>query len=127
MIADLLAQIADLKAVVERLQHAHDEMVATREALRQENQRLRREMTLANLIEDLESSIEDIVGDEGPVVPPPAQQLYEQLPASFLFPAFFRMAEQEGLEMAQARRYLVRYLADGLLVQSGAYLKKVEG
>jgi hypothetical protein len=28
--------------------------------------------------------------------------------------------------MAQARRYLVRYLADGLLVQSGAYLKKVE-
>jgi hypothetical protein len=126
VIADLQAQIVELQAVVERLQTSRNELEDSQEMLRSENLRLRREMTLANLVEDLEASIEDVVEEDGSVtVPSPAQRLYEQLPPSFPFPLFFRMVEQEGLDMAQARRYLVRYLADGLLVQSGAYLKKI--
>lgn len=127
VIDDLHSQIAELKTAVERLQTSQKELEASRKALQAENQRLRREMTLANLVDDLEDSIEEVMEEDGSVtVPPPAQRLYERLPASFPFPAFFREVERQGFEMAQARRYLVRYLADGLLVQSGAYLKKVE-
>jgi len=126
-IEDLHSQIAELKTVVERLQASQEELEADREELQAENQRLRREMTLSNLVDDLASSIEEAIEEDGSVtVPPPAQRLYDQLPASFPFPAFFREVERQDLEMAQARRYLVRYLADGLLVQSGAYLQKVE-
>jgi len=126
-IEGLHSQIAELKTVVERLQASQEALEANREDLQAENQRLRREMTLANLVEDLASSIEEVIEEDGGVtVPPPAQRLYNQLPASFSFPAFFREVERQGVETAQARRYLVRYLADGLLVQSGAYLKKVE-
>lgn len=126
-IEDLHSQIADLKTAVEQLRASQEELEANREALQAENQRLRREMTLANLVDDLEDSIEEVIEEDGSVtVPLPAQRLYDRLPASFPFPAFFREVEQQGFEMAQARRYLVRYLADGLLVQSGAYLKKVE-
>ena len=127
IIENLHSQIAELTAAVERLQTSQEELEANREALQAENQRLRREMTLANLVDDLEDSIEEVIEEDGSVtVPPPAQRLYDQLPASFPFPAFFREVERQGFEMAQARRYLVRYLADGLLVQSGAYLQKVE-
>lgn len=126
-VAELHAQIAELKTAVEQLQQSHDDLTADRAELQAENLRLRREMTLTNLVDDLAASIEDVVEDDGSVaVPPPARNLYDQLPPSFSFPVFFRQVEQEGLDMAQARRYLVRYLADGLLVQSGAYLKKAE-
>lgn len=127
LIADLQRQIAELKTAMSELQRSQDALEANREALETENRRLRREMTLANLIEDLEASIEDVVEDDGSVtVPPPAQRLYECLPATFLFPAFFRIADDERFDTAEARRYLVRYLADGLLIQSGAYLKKAD-
>lgn len=131
-VAALYEQIADLKAALKQLRDARDalaadraEIAADRDELRAENLRLRREMTLAHLVEDLESSLEEVVDPGGPV-PPPARRLYDRLPASFAFPAYFRAAEAEGLETTTARRYLVRYLADGRLVQSGAYLEKID-
>jgi len=128
IIAELYDQITKLQDTVRALQMSRDRLKLDHQALQEENQRLRREMTLANLIEDLEASIEEVVGEE-PISPPPAaplpaRQLYEGLPSTFLFPAFFRMADEAGVETEEARRVLVRYLADGLLVQSGAYLRK---
>jgi hypothetical protein len=116
-------QIADLKAALKQIRDARDALAADRDELRAENLRLRREMTLAHLVEGLESSLEEVV-DPGSPVPPPARRLYDRLPTSFAFPAYFRTAEAEGLETTTARRYLVRYLADGRLVPSGAYLEK---
>jgi len=128
VIAELYDQIAKLQDTVRALQTSRDRLKLDHQALQEENQRLRREMTLAHLIEDLEASIEEVVGEEPASPPsastPPARELYECLPSTFLFPVFFRMADETGVETEEARRALVRYLADGLLVQSGAYLRK---
>jgi TolA-binding protein len=126
IIEQLYDQIAELQATVETLRASRDELELDHRALQEENQRLRREMTLANLIEDLDTSIEEVVEEAphhlGSLLP--GRPLYERLPSTFPFPAFFEMAEEAGVGTEEARRLLVRYLADGLLVQSGAYLKK---
>lgn len=128
-IAELYDQVAELQATVEALQASRDALELDHRELQAENQRLRREMTLANLIEGLQSSLEEVVAEEPFPDPktPLEHRLYEHLPSSFPFSAFFRMADEADVETTDARRILVRYLADGLLVQSGAYLQKREG
>ena len=127
LVARLYEKIARLHASVQALRRTSADLEADRQRLLEENRALRRRVTVSTLIEDLEQSIESIDPD-GPheVIPPPAKRLYAELPDRFSFPQFFRIAENEQLETATARRCLAHYLAEGVLVQSGAYLEKSE-
>jgi hypothetical protein len=118
----LLAQLHTLQASVEALRAELDEQETAYQELLAENQQLRRAATVTALLDDLDVPLdEEIIED---IATPPLQRLYRRLPGRFRFPAFFRAAEDENLDTAQARRYLARYLADGSLVQSGAHLEK---
>lgn len=126
-IAALSERIAELQALVADLKTAQEALEEDHRSLQEENQQLRREMTLANLIDDLQTVVKEQM-DTRPsgAASSSARQLYERLPARFRFPTFFQVADEENLDTEKARRFLVRYLADDRLVQSGAYLEKVE-
>lgn len=128
-IALLFEEIERLKGTIQELRACSEDLEAERQQLLRENRRLRREVTLSRLIEDLEDSIESVdeIGhDEPDATPPPADRLYQELPDRFPFPNFFRIAEEAGLETKTARRCLVYFLAEDLLVQTGAQLEKPE-
>lgn len=125
LVTYLSQQLAELKSVVSDLETDRETLKADQQKLQEENQQLRRELTLVHLIEDLQSVVEEELEELPPTTASsPAQRFYDQLPARFRFARFFQMADEADLEMKQARRFLVRYLADEMLVQSGAYLEK---
>jgi len=125
LVGQLYEKIARLHASVQALRRTSEDLEADRQRLLEENRALRREITVSALIEDIERSSETSDADvSSEVVPPPAERLYRVLPDRFSFPHFFRVAEDEKLETATARRCLAHYLTDGTLVQSGAYLEK---
>jgi hypothetical protein len=127
LVARLYEKIARLHASVQALRRTTEDLEADRQRLLDENRALRRQLTVSTLIEDLDRSLESVDGDEtDAVVPPPAERLYQQLPPRFSFPHFFRVADGEHLKTATARRCLIHYLAEGVLVQSGAYLEKTD-
>jgi hypothetical protein len=126
LVARLYEEIARLHASVQALRRTSEELEADRQRLLAENRALRRRITVSTLIDDLDASAGLSVADDGPDVaaPPPAEQLYRGLPARFSFPHYFQAAADNQLETATARRCLAHYLAEGMLVQSGAYLEK---
>lgn len=127
LVARLYEKIARLHASVQALRRTSADLEADRQRLLEENRALRRRITVSTLIEDLERSIESVDPDGIDAIgPPPAQRFYRQLPERFSFPQFFQVAEDENLETATARHCLAHYLAEGMLVQSGAYLEKPE-
>lgn len=126
-IALLIDEIERLKRTVRELRECSKDLEAERQKLLRENRQLRREVTLSRLIEDLEASIESVDGmraSEPDLSPPAADRLYAELPARFPFPDFFQIAEEAGFEASTARRCLMYYLGEDLLVQTGAQLRK---
>lgn len=129
-IALLVDEIERLKRTIRELRACSEDLEAERQQLLRENRRLRREITVSQLIEDLEASIEPADGRDGTepdTSPPVADRLYEQLPDHLPFPKFFQVAEEEGLDATTARRCLVYFLSKDLLVQTGARLRKRDG
>ena len=127
LVTRLYEKIARLHASVQALRRTSEDLEADRQRLLEENRSLRRRITVSTLIKDLDQSgAADAPDLSKEVVPPPAERLYQVLPARFSFPQFFRVAEDERLDTATARRCLAHYLATGILVQSGAYLKKID-
>jgi hypothetical protein len=128
VVARLHEQIRGLKATVQDLRRSADTIETQLREVTAENYRLRREMTLSALIEDLAAAEKAAaVPDERTRRPPCAvEELFAALPARFRFSVFFRRAEEKGLGTEQARRALLRRLTTGRLVQSGAYLEKTE-
>jgi regulator of replication initiation timing len=125
LVIRLYEKIARLHASMQALRRTSEDLEADRQRLLEENRKLRRRITVSTLIEDLERSIASMgVEETDEVRPPPAERLYQLLPARFSFPHFFRVADDERLETRTARRCLAHYLAEGALVQSGAYLEK---
>jgi hypothetical protein len=125
LVARLYEKIARLHASLQALRRTSEDLEADRQRLLEENRNLRRRITVSTLVEDLERSIASRDA-EGPdeVVPPPAERLYRALPSRFSFPHFFQAANDERLDTRTARRCLAHYLANGALVQTGAYLEK---
>lgn len=129
-IALLVDEIERLKGTIRELRACSEDLEAERQQLLRENRRLRREVTLSRLIEDLEASIESIDGmdnNEPEATPPAVDRLYEGLPDRFPFPSFFQIAEEMEIEASTARRCLLYFLSEDLLVQRGARLRKREG
>jgi len=119
-------KVAALRETVEELQTRTEKLEAERDRLLEENRSLRREMTQMRLLSDMEESIDAIEEETGhlPAAPPPAEDLYALLPPSFAFPVFFKVADSNGLDTAEARRCLLHFLAKDRIVQKGSRLVK---
>ena len=129
LIARLYERIARLHAVIQDLRRTSADLEADRQRLLEENRALRRRVTLSILIEDLEATVTNERGNADtlePSAPRPADRLYQQLPARFSFPFFFQVATGEQIETDAARRCLLHYLSEDMLVQSGAFLEKTD-
>jgi regulator of replication initiation timing len=127
LVARLYERIARLHAVIRELRSTSEDLEADRERLLEENRALRRKVTLSTLVEDLEATITNEMSDADaiePSAPTPADRLYHQLPRRFTFSHFFRTAGDENIETETARRCLIHYLTEEMLVQSGAHLEK---
>jgi hypothetical protein len=146
----LYEEIARLHATIQSLRATGEALEAECRRLLEENQKLRRQATLAAHADDLERALrraghEEEPGENGdagagaestesgasgeqasilPLVPPQAEGFYRELPGRITFPAFFQFAEESGLGKGPARRCLMHYLREKMLVQSGAYLRK---
>lgn len=136
LIGRLYETIARLHATVQSLRASGEELEAECRRLLDENQKLRRRATRSALLDDFEAppnraAPQDEDAPETPatdaLIPPQARRFYRQLPGRFPFPTFFRLAEAGGLDTSTARRCLMHYLLEDLLVQSGAYLEKTGG
>jgi regulator of replication initiation timing len=126
--SDLTERIEELEATVQRLRRRVAELKSDREHLLEENQALRKEVTHAHLADSLLATLE-AERDEAvptPEAPPAAGELHQVLPASFTFRTFFRVAEREGLDTADARRCLRHLLDQGCLTRDGSRLTKQE-
>jgi len=124
--AQLLEQIESLTDAVQRLRAQKERLEAERDQLQEENRTLRRDLTHSRLINEIEQSIADADDQEksSRSVPPIADRLYQALPPSFSFPAYFQVAESEGMEMDTARRCLRHFLAKGYVARAGSRLQK---
>lgn len=127
LVERLYEKIARLHASVQALRRTSEELEADRQQLLEENRSLRRRLTVSMLVEGVDRSEETTGADDpGKAVPPPADRLYQLLPSRFSFPSFFQTAANEQIETVTARHCLAHYLAEGRLVQSGAYLEKTD-
>jgi hypothetical protein len=142
----LYEEIARLHATIQSLRATGETLEAECRRLLEENQKLRRQATLSAYADDLDLAFRQVGREEeasensdagaknaaGPQassllpIPPQAERFYRQLPGRFTFPSFFHLAEAAGLGKRPARRCLMHYLVEELLVQSGAYLEKVD-
>jgi regulator of replication initiation timing len=120
----LVARMATADATVQELTDRTETLEEECARLRQENRRLRRELTHAQLIHDLPGADDETEAPSTESPPATARRLYRALPASVSFRAFFEAAEQEGMGADEARRCLRHFLARDLLVQDGARLAK---
>lgn len=122
----LLQTIRAMRSTIEDLRDRRDELEDERERLLEENRALRREITQSRLIADLKTS--SAVVDDGtppaPVPTPSAEQLYHTLPSTFTYAEFFKIAENAGMALDEARGALRSLLAKDLIVQEGSRLKK---
>jgi outer membrane murein-binding lipoprotein Lpp len=121
-------RIKELEATVRRLRARVSELESDREHLLEENQALRKKVTHAHLADTLLATLEEEDGDAAPApeAPSAATGLHRALPSSFTFQTFFRVAEQEGLDTADARRCLRHLLDRGRLARDGSRLTKQE-
>jgi hypothetical protein len=113
---------ATVQALTDRTETLEEECAR----LRRENQRLRRELTHAQLMHDLPGADDEAEAASTESRSPTARRLYRALPASVSFRGFFEAAEREGMGTDEARRCLRHFLARDLLVQDGARLTKRE-
>lgn len=125
---ELTERIKELEATVRRLRARVSELESDREHLLEENQALRKKVTHAHLADTLLATLEEEDGDaaSAPEVPSAATGLHRALPPSFTFQTFFRVAEQEGLDTADARQCLRHFLDRGRLARDGSRLTKQE-
>ncbi len=121
-------RVAALEETVEKLRARTEELRRERDQLLEENRALRQNVTHLRLLHDLEESIDDIEEKTGrlPAAPPPSDHLYTLLPSTFSFPVFFGIAESQGIDTDEARRCLLHFLAEELIVQEGSRLVKQE-
>lgn len=116
----------ELRAKVQRLRDRVEALETERDRLRAENRALRDEVTHARLVDGVLASLREEPRDAEPAseTPPALASLHRALPSSFTFRTFFRVAEDEGVDAAEARRYLRRFLNRGHLARDGAQLRK---
>lgn len=126
--SDLTERIEELEATVQRLHGRVAKLESDRERLREENQALRKEVTHAHLADTLLATLEAERDDAVPTpkASPAAAELHQVLPSSFTFRTFFRVAEREGLDTADARQCLRHLLDRGRLSRDGSRLTKQE-
>ena len=124
---ELTERIKELEATVRRLRARVSELESDREHLLEENQALRKKVTHAHLADTLLATLDE-EEDAAPSPEPPsaATGLHRALPSSFTFRTFFRVAEREGLDTADARRCLRHLLDRGRLSRDGSRLTKQE-
>lgn len=124
----LLERIETLRDAVQTLRDRVEHLETERTELLEENRVLRRRLTHSQLVDDLLMTLEEEGGSitTMPDRPPSTERLYRVLPSSFSFPAFFQVAEEEGLDTGAARRCLRHFLARDRLVQEGTQLSKRE-
>lgn len=125
---ELTERIKELEATVRQLRSRVAELESDREHLLEENQTLRKKVTHARLTDTLLATLEEEGADAAPTprAPSAAAELHRVLPPSFTFRTFFRMAEREGLDTADARRCLRHLLDRGWLARDGSRLTKPE-
>jgi len=125
--SDLTERIEELEATVQRLRRRVAKLKSDREHLLEENQALRKKVTHAHLADTLLATLDE-EEDAAPSPEPPsaATGLHRALPSSFTFRTFFRVAEREGLDTADARRCLRHLLDRGRLSRDGSRLTKQE-
>ncbi len=125
----LLKKIETLAEAVESLRDRIDHLKTERNQLQKENRGLRRQLTESRLVNQLERSVaetdEDVELERS--VPSPSEQLYQLLPPSFSFPAYFRIADNEDLDTETARRCLQYFLSENQIAQTGSRLRKTNG
>jgi regulator of replication initiation timing len=126
--SELTERIEELEETVRRLRSRVSELESDREHLLEENQALRKEVTHAQLADTLLAALE---AERDDAVPTPeassaAAELHQALPPSFTFRTFFRVAEREGLDTADARQCLRHLLDRGRLSRDGSRLTKQE-
>jgi len=116
----------ELRAKIQRLRDRVEALEAERDRLRGENQALRDEVTHARLVDGVLASLEEGIRDvePAPESSPALVDLYRTLPSSCTFRTFFRVAENEGVDASDARRYLRQFLNRGHLARDGAQLRK---
>lgn len=119
-------QIDSLTDAVQTLRAQNERLKSERNQLQEENRALRRELTESRLLNYLEESISNVDEEEDSMqtLPPLAERLYQALPPSFSFPVYFKVAENEDLEMDAARRFLRHFLAKEQVVREGSRLRK---
>jgi regulator of replication initiation timing len=123
--AELAGRIEKLEETVRRLRSRVAELESDREQLLEENQALRKEVTHARLVDTVLTTLEDESDAAStPEAPSAAAGLHQALPPSFTFRTFFRVAEREGLDAADARRCLRHFLDQGCLTRDGSRLTK---
>ena len=119
-------RVDELRARVQRLRDRVEALEAERDRLRAENRALRDEVTHARLDDGVLASLEEGTRDAEPAseTPPAPVDLYRALPSPCTFRTFFRVAENEGVDASDARRYLRQFLNRGHLARDGAQLRK---
>lgn len=112
-----------LRRILRRVNEERRTLRAEREALLQENRRLRREATLVRLYQDL-GARRDASGSGVEAPPASAATLYRELPATFTFADFFHQADVEDVDTDAARSCLRYFLRTDMLAQKGSRLEK---
>ncbi|CAM3270685.1 hypothetical protein [Rhodothermus bifroesti] len=115
--AHLQERLAWLQREVERL-------IVENERLREENRRLREEVTLYRLFQELQPQSKEELPELSAEMLRQAMEFLDRLPDEMGFSEFFDRAEQEGIESAVARDYLLTFLREELLRQQGGRLRK---
>lgn len=113
----------------QRLDWLLDEIAQlTRENRRllKENEKLRQEITLLRLHQEGSSPTKGKQKEGATSVPHEALAFYEQLPPCLNFAMFFRQADSCGISSEQAKRYLLRFLREDMLLQKGSHIKKTD-
>ena len=119
-------RVVVLEETIDELRTRIDELKRERDQLLEENRDLRQKVTHLRLLHEPEEAIDDIEQKttQLPAAPPPSDHLYTLLPPTFSFPVFFEIAESQGVDTDKARRCLLHFLAEDLIVQEGSPLVK---
>lgn len=114
--------------VIAKLRRENDRLRNERAQLLAQNRALRREATLGRLYQDLERRKKEKQAStpETTSIPTPAAELYHSLPTGFKFADFFCLAAERNVDTATARRCLLYFMEERLLVQTGSRLKKTD-
>lgn len=114
--------------VIDELRRENERLRDERAELLAQNRTLRREATLGRLYHDLDRRKKEKRASTSDTtsIPASAAELYHSLPIAFKFADFFRLASECDVDTATARRCLLYFLEEQLLMQTGSRLHKTD-